>query len=192
MRMRIGEGMKLVAILAVGLGIAQWVYRRTGPAGPLSIVSRLLNQIDFISVRGVPIVAGLTLATACVAWVERIGRRPRRPWGVGRWSASAGALYLFLLFLKYLVVNLGRHFVWGLEHGLDEFGDDLINWVIVAISEDLNLRSSLVIIACWSSAKLAGWKGDPEPDAVEWFGRLLFFATCFITIGCSLAIEFLQ
>ena len=71
MRMRIGEGMKLVAIVALGLGITQWAWRMTGPVIGISSVSRLANQINFIQVRGVPMVAGLAIAIAGLAWAER-------------------------------------------------------------------------------------------------------------------------
>ena len=55
----------------------------------------------------------------------------------------------------------------------------------------VNWDRSMALLACFVSAKLAGWKGDPVPDAIEWFGRFLFVATCVVPIGYQLATCFL-
>lgn len=183
MRIRLGEALKFVAILGVGLGLARGVIAHQhrgilsgGIPGTRFAVHVRLWTYHVLN----PILVGVGLAGGTAVWIEAARRHPRPRWGTGRWTFSAIAAIVAVQYVYMIAVGYfgSGHFPGSYRHWKDPAASSSYLFHNVADS-----RVMTVVLACWASAKLAGGTGDREPDLLEWAGRFLLLSLVFTSIG---------
>ncbi|MDB5349566.1 MAG: hypothetical protein JWN86_813 [Planctomycetota bacterium] len=182
MRIHVFECMLVTAVVGLGLGIGELVYR--GFDGPFTSPGRFRYtgpvQVALfrINTRMQPVLFGLEIAAGVAIWVNAMTGRGPRTWGVGRWAASSsGICALVYLGRADLISAINRYrFAGG---PMEPRFWPHTNFLLFRFWNDY---LAIALFGFGVSALLARWPKATQPDALEWLGRLLMVVIPLISI----------
>jgi hypothetical protein len=187
MKVRLGEAIKCIGLLAIGFGIARWAILDQDRRHPLRIamggglMTDLTDQSIWLlivyNVRA--ILGGVVIVFGLTTCFERASRRPPRGWGMGRWLMASWSVAL-IAGLGYSSLR-GEIFAYRRSWSrltFDEFAGSASSTVISGVAS----HGVLCFLAGGFAAWLAGWPRDPSPDFVEWVGRTVLALMVLTTL----------
>ena len=187
MKLRLGESIKYVALLAIGFGVARWAWLDQARRNPLVLsfdggaphpsARQWIWLFILYHVR--PALGGVALVLGLSVCVDRASRRPPRAWGVGRWAMGTWLFALVFTFSNLILVNAVHRYriSWKPLTANDVMAD-----LVTVIVSGVHTTPVLGFLAAWFAARLAGWPRDPSPDLAEWIGRIVLLLIVLSTV----------
>jgi hypothetical protein len=170
--------MELVAVCAVGLGLARW---HIGDPKYRDAYSGMRWSL-WLKEAAEPFYAGAAVVGCAGVWAEFALRRGPRPWGPGRGAWSFVGLYLLLRFAFGVANDAIRHRRFGTPLG--ELVAHLPSELRVNFSFWLLNAMPYVLLAILLTRAGGGRQPGPAADAREWSGRI--FAALIVVSGIAL------
>jgi len=168
MRIRLGYAMEFVVVLAVGMGLARFVWVVYGKDAE--------TLLDRLQIFIVPFLVGIGLAGGLGTWLEAARRRSPPIWGVGRWAWSVSALCVLLKVLDLSVNLLFSH--WRGNDAIHELG--MVGDLMILL---FARETWWISTAAWLTSLIIRQPRDPSPDAREWAGH--FYLAALVAYGIA-------
>ena len=167
MRIRLGDLLEWVLVLALGLGLSRWAVMEFMPD-----VRQNGGRLT-VSTYVEPFLAGVSLGGATGLWWDCRRRKSPRPWGIGRWTWLIACLTVVI----GVAGNAGWQVMFTAKYdGLRAAVRAISPWVRNSVCGVFASRAGWAFAALWITSRIAKAPVDPAPDAREWAGRALLAA----------------
>ena len=187
MKTRVGDTMKVLVILGLGLGLGRW-----GMVEHARLVPQVISWEDgaggfwarqqiwlFVTHDLRAMLAGVAVVAGVVTWFDRSSRRPPRVWGEGRWLLAASAAMLVLQIGNAILGEVIRRH-WASLPTIS--ADGLLGHLAKGIADGFYAQMVLGLLSGWIAIRFARWPRDPSPDLTEWFGRSILVVMILSTL----------